>query len=136
MYPNAKSSLQELRRRHVYIALMAMSVLFMAFPETVIHPFANASPIQLNVYAWIHLVHLQLVAQIVLNVYDSRPEEAFDNKAYLAFMLYDWIDFGLTCNTEYFKIGPVPITANILSLLGIITVYANEHRVLRIFQKR
>ena len=115
---------------------MALSVMFMAFPESVIHPFANDTPIQINVYAWIHLVHLQLVAQIVMNVYDTQPDEAWDNKVYLTFMLYDWIDFAVTCNQPYFKIGPLPVTANIISLIGFIFVSSDYgHRVLRIFQK-
>ncbi len=110
---------------------MALSVMFMAFPTTIINPFVNEYSIQLNVYAWIHLVHLQLVAQIVMNVYDSQPEEVFDNKAYLAFMVYDWIDFAITCNQEYFHIGKIPVTANILSLVGFVSIYSLRHRVFR-----
>ena len=111
-----------MKREFFYIMLMGLSVMFMAFPETVIRPFYGNTPIQLNVYAWIHLMHLQLCAQIMLNVYDSRPEEMIANKAYLGFMLYDWADFAVTCNQEYFKIGPVPVTANIISLIGFIFV--------------
>lgn len=112
-----------MKRRHFYITLMAMSVMFMAFPTTVIYPFwplFPGTPIQLNVYAWIHLVHLQLVAQIALNVYDSQPDELRDNRLYLAFMVYDWADFTLTCNQEYSKIGPIPVTANVISLAGFV----------------
>jgi len=113
-----------MKRRHFYIAMMALSVVFMAFPETTIHPFLPMFdvPIKTNVYAWIHLVHLQLVAQIVLNVYDSQPDEAFDNRAYLAFMVYDWADFALTCNQEYTRIWSIPVTANIIALIGFILV--------------
>lgn len=113
-----------MKRRDLYIALMVLSVMFMAFPETVIHPFANKSPIQLNVYAWVHLVHLQLIAQIMMSVYDSHPDEKIDNKLYLVFMMYDWIDFTLTCNQPYSHIWNVPVTANILSLIGFICMTA------------
>lgn len=96
--------------------------MFMAFPDTYIHPFIGDAEIQLNVYAWIHLVHLQLIAQIMMNVHDSQPDEIADNKIYLAFMLYDWIDFAVTCNQPYCHIGNIPVTANILSLVGFILV--------------
>lgn len=113
-----------MRRENLYIALMAMSVLFMAFPTTIVHPFLPIFdvPIQLNVYAWIHLVHLQLVIQIGLGVYDSKPDELYTNRWYLALMVYDWADFTLTCNQAYFHIGPIPVTANIISLLGFLAV--------------
>jgi len=111
-----------MNRGHLYIFIIAASVMFMAFPETVIHPFLTDSPIQLNVYAWIHLTNFQLVIQILLSLYDSKKDELIYNGWYLVFMCYNWIDFTLGCNTVYAKIGVLPISANVISVAGFFIV--------------
>lgn len=119
-----------------------MGVAFESIPYgNTIHPFPfSATGIGLSTYIYFHIDKLIWVMVGSLLVSDSKSSERWTNVVFLSVLVFDWIDYALTCNQMWFEVG-FPVTGNLVKLLafGILTrvwdVSEDGHRENTIFQK-